>query len=97
MLPSEPNPADDYDMLTYGEAAARLAELSAAERDGFVALCQHADPRRASTQQLEQRISLLKANDARYRQQSLTAEAFTHRFGLRPRDAQSRAARWTRQ
>ena len=79
---------DDYDLLTYGEASARLAELLAAEREKLVALRQESDADPALIRQLEQRIALLESSDARYRQQSLTAEAFTQRFGFRPHDAE---------
>ena len=84
---------DDYDLLTYGEASARLAELLAAEKDKLVALRQQADPDRALVDQLEQRIALLESSDARYRQQSLTAEAFTQRFGFRPLDPEKQKPR----
>jgi uncharacterized small protein (DUF1192 family) len=84
---------DDYDLLTYGEASARLAELLAAEKDKLVALRQQADPDRALVDQLEQRIALLESSDARYRQQSLTAEAFTQRFGFRPLNAETQKPR----
>jgi uncharacterized small protein (DUF1192 family) len=84
---------DDYDLLTYGEASARLAELLAAEKDKLVALRQQADPDRALVDQLEQRIALLESSDARYRQQSLTAEAFTQRFGFRPLGAETQKPR----
>jgi hypothetical protein len=88
---------DDYDLLTVGEAGPLLAKLPAAERDGLIAPRQQPDPGRASIQPMEQPISLLKSSGVRPRQQSLTAEACTHRLGLRPRDAQFRAARWARQ
>jgi uncharacterized small protein (DUF1192 family) len=79
---------DDYDLLTYGEASARLAELLAAEQDRLAALRQQADPDPTLVRQLEERIALLQSNDARYRQQALSAEAFTRRFGFTPRDTQ---------
>jgi hypothetical protein len=78
--------SDDYDLLTYGEAAARLAELLVAERETLAALTRQAHPDRTRIHQLEQRIALLESSDARYRQQSLTAKAFTQRFGFTPRD-----------
>jgi hypothetical protein len=93
---TEPDPraerpdTDDYDLLTYGEASARLAELVATEQAKLTALRNDTNPDVALIQQLEQRISLLEASDSRYRQQSLTAEAFTRRFGFRPRESQDR-------
>jgi uncharacterized small protein (DUF1192 family) len=84
---------DDYDLLTYGEASARLAELLAAEQDRLTALRQHAHSDPAVVRQLEERIALLQSSDARYRQQALSAEAFTRRFGFAPRDAQAQDSR----
>ena len=84
---------DDYDLLTYGEASARLAELLAVEQGRLVALRIQTAPDQAAIQRLEQRISLLESSSARYRQQSLTAEAFTLRFGFRPRDDSAKGRR----
>jgi hypothetical protein len=88
---SEPDPragrpeSDDYDLLTYGEASARLTELLATERDNLATLSRqsHPDPTRVS--QLKQRIALLESSRARYRQQSLSGEDFVQRFGFTPR------------
>ena len=76
---------DDYDLLTYGEAAARLSELLATERDALEVLRQQADPDPAAVEGLRRRIALLEYHGARYRRQSLTAEAFIERFGFSPR------------
>jgi uncharacterized small protein (DUF1192 family) len=84
---------DDYDLLTYGEASARLAELLAAERDKLAALRQQADPDPAIVQHIEERIALLQSSDGRYRRQALSAEAFTRRFGFIPRDTQAQDSR----
>jgi hypothetical protein len=89
---SEPDPragrpeSDDYDLLTYGEASARLTELLAAERDNLATLNRqpHPDPKRVS--QLEQRIALLESSRDRYQQRSLSGEDFAQRFGFTLRD-----------
>jgi hypothetical protein len=87
----EPDPragrpeSDDYDLLTYGEASARLTELLATERDNLAALTRQTHPDPARINQLEQRIALLESSRARYRQQSLSGEDFIRRFGFTPR------------
>jgi hypothetical protein len=88
---SEPDPgtgrpeSDDSDLLTYGEASARLTELLATERDNLVTLSRQPHPDPARVSQLEQRIALLESSRARYRQQSLSGEDFVQRFGFTPR------------
>ena len=79
--PAQRPDTEDYDLLTYGEAAARLAELLAAERDRLAALRNepHPDPRRV--EQIEQRIALLESSNERYRQQARSSDTFTRRFG----------------
>jgi hypothetical protein len=76
---------DDYDLLTYGEVAARLAEVLAEERERLADL--HAQPAPDSTAIAAQqaRIAELEAGRARYAQQAATAEVFMKRFGLAPR------------
>jgi hypothetical protein len=89
---SEPDPragrpeSDDYDLLTYGEASARLTELLATERDNLGALSKQSHPDPAEISQLEQRIALLESSRARYRQQALSGEDFVERFGFSPRN-----------
>jgi uncharacterized small protein (DUF1192 family) len=81
--PREGRPdTDDYDLLTYGEASARLTALLAAEQERLAALRAQDNPDGRSIEQLENRIALLKSSDARYRRQSLSAEVFTERFGF---------------
>jgi hypothetical protein len=75
---------DDYDLLTYGEVAARLSEEMAAETRRIAELqatgiqpeIQHA---------LEERLAVLAEGKRRYEQQAQTAEVFMRRFGLAPR------------
>lgn len=93
---SEPDRAgrpdtDDYDLLTYGEAAARLAELLTAERAELAALRRTANPDHAVIQQLEQRISLLESSYQGYRRTAADGEAFAQRFGFEPGDAATRS------
>jgi hypothetical protein len=82
----EARPADDdYDLLTYGEAAARLAELINAERRLLGDMRSAPDPDTVAIKALEIRIELLVASSARYKSQSLSGEKFTERFGVIPR------------
>lgn len=74
--------SDDYDLLTYGEAAARLAELIAEERKRLSALRGEAHPDPERVRDLEERIDLLVSSDTRYRRQASTSETFARRFRL---------------
>lgn len=85
--------SDDYDLLTYGEASARLTELLATERDNLATLSRQTHPDPTRVNQLEQRIALLESSRARYRQQSLSGEDFVQRFGLTPRTDSGTAPR----
>lgn len=76
---------DDYDLMTYGEAAARLVELIAEERAHLEVLEGAETPDNAAIDRLQKRIALLESSNARYKQESLSAAAFTEKFGFRPR------------
>jgi hypothetical protein len=76
---------DDYDLLTYGEVAARMSELLASESQALEELRAGSDPDPAAIQLLELRIAQLTEGRARYQRQSVTAETFMKRFGLPPR------------
>lgn len=72
---------DDYDLLTFGEVAARIAEELAeltAELDRTRAE-PSADPERVRA--LEERIALLRSSGDRYRREEHTEEFFKRRFG----------------
>lgn len=71
---------DDYDLLTFGEVAARLTEELAAEKARLEDLRSEADADRAQIRLLEERIELLQASGERYRSEEQTNEAFTRRF-----------------
>ena len=75
---------DDYDLLTYGEVAARLAELLREEREALAGLRREPRPDPAEVSRLEERIRLLAASEARYRQLRNTKEAFMRRFSAEP-------------
>lgn len=76
---------DDYDLLTYGEVAARLAEVLSEERRRLADLqAQPAPDAKAITAQ-QSRIAELVAGRERYAHQAETAEMFIKRFGLTPR------------
>ncbi len=95
--PVERAAGDDYDLLTFSEVVARLAELLAAERDELAQLRREGSPDPARVRRLEERIALLESSDARYRDLARTNEAFARRFGSNgyaaPPDAD--APRWT--
>lgn len=81
--PDEDSP-EDYDLLTYGEVAARLSELLASESRRLAELTKSgADP--AALRAVEQRIAMLETGKLRYEHQAETAEVFLRRFGLTPR------------
>jgi hypothetical protein len=76
---------DDYDLLTYGEVAARLSEVLAVERQQLTALQAKPEPDAAAIAAAQARIAELIAGRERYADQAATAEAFIRRFGLTPR------------
>jgi hypothetical protein len=77
---------DDYDLLTYGEVAARLTEEMAVEADQIAEL-QKSGTEPATLHALQERFALLAASKRRYEQQAQTAEIFMRRFGLTPRES----------
>lgn len=76
---------DDYDLLTYGEAAARIVELLAVERERLAELEAAGEPDADAIERQRARIVLLEQGDAHYKDQRQTAETFLRRFGLNPR------------
>lgn len=72
---------DDYDLLTFGEVAARLAEELAAEAQELERLRSELRPDPAAIARVELRIERLQVVAGRYRQQEHTKEAFRRRFG----------------
>jgi hypothetical protein len=79
--PVERPDSDDYDLLTFGEVAARLAELLAAERDELTRLNEQDNPDEAAKALIEQRIESLKNQASRYRQKQQENDVFKRRFG----------------
>lgn len=83
--PDAPRPeSDDYDLLTFGEVAARLSEELSSEAAELERLRReaHSDPN--LLRRLEERIALLKTAANRYRQEQQTNDAFSRRFGSLP-------------
>jgi hypothetical protein len=76
---------EDYDLLTYGEVAARLSEVLAEERQRLADLRAATPPDTTSIAAQEARIAELLAGRERYERQAATAEMFVKRFGLTPR------------
>jgi hypothetical protein len=72
---------DDYDLLTYAEASARLAELLSVERERLAALRSDPKPDPDRVAALQQRVELLERSTERYRRHANSGEAFTKRFG----------------
>ena len=82
MTSSEQRPdTDDYDLLTFGEVAARLAEELAAETTELESIRAQNDPDEERIRGIEQRMATLKAGQQRYRRESRTGDSFTRRFG----------------
>lgn len=72
---------DDYDLLTFGEVAARLSEELSAQIGELEELRLQPDSDPEEVRRMEQRIDGLKASAQRYRQQQRTSEIFARRFG----------------
>ncbi|WP_319447693.1 MULTISPECIES: hypothetical protein [unclassified Mycobacterium] len=89
--PVERPDGDDYDLLTFGEVAARLAEELAAEQHELNQLRRQGDPDARRIQLLEERIALLTASEARYREQEHANTAYARRFGTTPPTASADA------
>lgn len=85
--PVERAEGDDHDVLTFGEADARLAELLAAERAELARLRRETHPDPAHVRRLEERIALLESSAARYRSLGQTNDVFARRFGAKPSTA----------
>jgi len=75
---------DDYDLLTYGEVAARLTEVLAGEAVALQMLRASGEADPATIDAVQARIDQLIASRARYEQQAETKAAFLRRFGLPP-------------
>jgi LPS O-antigen subunit length determinant protein (WzzB/FepE family) len=85
--PAERPDDEDYDLLTYGEVAARISEVLAEEHAELERL-RAADPTDAkAVEAQQQRIEQLVASRSRYEEQARTSEAFVRKFGLTPRNA----------
>ena len=79
---TEPRPeTDDYDLLTFGEVAARLSEELAEATAELDSLRNEARPDAERVRRVEQRIALLKSSGDRYRQEERTNASFNRRFG----------------
>lgn len=89
-VPVERPDTDDYDLLTFGEVAARLdeevreLERARAEAGGD----QH------RIEQLDERIALLKASGEEYRREQNTKDVFTRRFGAAIATPPQQRPRW---
>lgn len=86
---------DDYDLLTFGEVAARLADELATATTELDRLRAEPQPDRERIGQLEQRISLLRAAGERYRDEERSSEFFTSRFGSAIEASTGKRPRWS--
>lgn len=73
--------SDDYDLLTFGEVAARLSEELSAETAELQRLRGEAHSDLDRIRRIEERIARLKIGADHYRQEQRTNDAFTRRFG----------------
>ncbi|MGE2834827.1 hypothetical protein [Mycobacterium sp. SMC-4] len=79
---TEPRPeTDDYDLLTFGEVAARLSEELAEATRELERVRRGTPENPDEIRRLEDRITLLQDSANRYRQEQQTNESFTRRFG----------------
>lgn len=79
---SEPRPdTDDYDLLTFGEVAARLAEELTEATDQLERVRARTPSDTDEVARIESRIALLRESGDRYRREQQTNESFTRRFG----------------
>lgn len=92
---TEPRPeTDDYDLLTFGEVAARLAEESAAAARELEQVRADTPENTDEIRRLEDRITMLRASADRYRQEQQTNESFTRRFGPLPDPSSGTTPEW---
>ncbi len=73
---------DDYDLLTFGEVAARLSERVAEEQELLAQARRDDDAARIEA--CEQRIEVLRASVERYGREQRTGEVFRRRFDAIP-------------
>ena len=79
---TEPRPeSDDYDLLTFGEVAARLTEELAESTAQLARARAQTPPDAGEITRLDSRIALLRESGDRYRQEQRTNETFSRRFG----------------
>ena len=79
--PAERPDTDDYDLLTFGEVAARLTERLAEETDALQRASNESPPDAVLVRSIEARIALLRDSEDRYRQLKQNNEFFSRRFG----------------
>lgn len=86
--------SDDYDLLTFGEVAARLSEELDAAAVELERVRQNPRTDPGTIRGLEKRIQLLRASKDRYRQEEQTNEAYARRFGSLVTPSADRRPRW---
>jgi hypothetical protein len=76
---------DDYDLLTYGEASARLTEVLRSERARLNELEADPTPDQTAIVVVQARIAQLEEGQGRYRAHAESADRFEAVFGVIPR------------
>lgn len=74
--------SDDYDLLTFGEVAARLSEVLSSERRALEREESQSAPDGDEIRRLQRRIELLTDSVRRYERHQSTNEVFMNRFGF---------------
>jgi|GEM_PF-4426893 len=97
MTSGERPETDDYDLLTFGEVAARLSEELAEATAELDAMRSEASPDPERIRRIEQRIALLKFSGDRFRQEERTNESFARRFGSLSGPPCSQRPQWGRE
>lgn len=85
---------DDYDLLTFGEVAARLAEELAEVATDLDRVRGEPQPDTERIRHLEERMALLKASSERYRREGHTNEFFKRRFGTIAAPSAAQRPQW---
>jgi hypothetical protein len=93
MTESRPE-TDDYDLLTFGEVAARLSEELADATRELERVRDDTPDNAEQISRIENRIALLRESGERYRKEQQTNESFTRRFGSLSSPPPSERPQW---
>lgn len=85
---------DDYDLLTFGEVAARISEELAGAVEQLERVRGETPADTDRIRRIEDRISALRRSADRYRQEQQTNASFTRRFGPLSDPPSGQRPRW---